>query len=180
MAKRKIQLNEQQVNELKRYESQSKRPDEVKRMQAVRLYGTGYATKDIMEIVNCAEISIRQWAMSYMQSGIEGLVSHYDQSAQNARKLSAVQEADLCKKLHQYRPDEVLGSDQCYGTGQFWTVEDVETVAKQWYGVTYRTTRSYRQLLHRCGFSYQKAERIYKSRPAEAEVADFEAELEKK
>ncbi len=31
----------------------------------------------------------------------------------------------------------------------------------------------------RCGFSYQRTEQIYKSRPSVQEVADFEAELEK-
>jgi transposase len=47
-----------------------------------------------------------------------------------------------------------------------------------WYGVTYRRPTSYRQLLKRCGFSYQRPSRVYRSRSAR-KVAEFEAQLEK-
>ena len=180
MANRQFQLNDEQVKEIKRYEHQSKRPDESKRLQAIRLYGTGRTLVDILDIVGCGESSVRIWAMQYAQSGMEGLQSHYRNSAQNARKLSKEQEQDLCTRLATYRPDKVLPKSQCHGTGRFWTVEDVKTVVAKWYGVTYRDVSSYRNLLHRCGFSYQKTEQVYKSRPSEVKVADFEAELEKK
>jgi transposase len=64
--------------------------------------------------------------------------------------------------------------------GQFWTVSDLQIVVKAWYDVEYRTTDSYRTLLHDCGLSYQRTERVYRSRPDAQTVADFEAELEKK
>ena len=94
--------------------------------------------------------------------------------------MSVEQEAALCEKLHQYRPDPVLAVQACYGTGQFWTVEAVQVVVALWYEVSCADRGAYRQLLHRCGFSYQRSEQIYKSRPAETVIADFEAELEKK
>lgn len=180
MATRKFQLHEEQVKELKRYERQSKRPDELKRLQAVRLYGTGRTVSDILDVVGCGEGSLRVWATIYTQAGIVGLQSHYANSAPNARKLSGEQEQDLGDKLHQYRPDQVLPLAACHGTGQFWTVEDVKRVVERWYGVTYRDPSSYRNLLHRCGFSYQRSEQVYKSRPSEVAIADFELELEKK
>ena len=62
--------------------------------------------------------------------------------------------------------------------GQFWTVEDlIEAVRKQ-YGVEYKSHTSYTNLLSLCGFSYQKAEKIFKSR-SQTKVADFEEQLEK-
>lgn len=180
MANRQFHLNDKQVNELKRYEHQSRRPDEFKRLQAVRLYGTGHALADILEIVGCGASSVRIWAMQYRQYGETGVLSHYGNSCQNARKLSIEQEQDLREKLTGYRPDQVLPQADCHGTGEFWTVEEVKTVVKKWYGVMYRDVSSYRNLLHRCGFSYQKTEQVYKSRPSATDVADFEAELEKK
>ena len=180
MANRQFQLTEEEVNEVKQYEQQSKRPDELKRLQAIRLYGTGYDLPTILDVVGCGESSVRIWAMQYTQMGIEGVLSHYDKSAQNARKLSLEQENDLCDKLRQYRPIDVLSEAACHGTGDFWTVEDLKQVVTQWYGVTYGHASSYRRLLHRCGFSYQKVEQIYKSRPSAVDVAEFEAELEKK
>lgn len=180
MAKRQFHLNDEQVKELKRYERQSKRPVELKRLQAVRLYGSGQSLPDILDIVGCGESSVRIWAMQYRQWGVERLLANYNQSSQNARKLTLVQEQDLCEKLRQYRPEDVMPKEDCHGTGAFWTVEEVKRMVRQWYDVTYCDASSYRNLLHRCGFSYQKAEQVYKSRPSQVKVADFEAELEKK
>lgn len=180
MAKRQFHLNNEQVEELKQYEHRSKRPDELKRLQAVRLYGSGRKLSDIMEVIGCGESSVRIWAMQYGVSGVSGLLANYEQSSQNARKLRVEEEQDLCQKLKQYRPKDVMSSDEYHGTGAFWTVDDLKRMVEQWYGVTYRDASSYRKLLHRCGFSYQKVEQVYKSRPSQVDVADFEAEFEKK
>jgi len=180
MAKRQFQLSETQIKELKRYEQQTRRVAELKRLQAVRLYGSGHRLQAIMEMVGCAESSVRIWAITYTRLGVEGLLSHYERSGQNARKLSREQEVELREKLHSYRPDQVLALETCHGSGQFWTVEDVKRVVERWYGVSYSYDGSYRNLLRRCGFSYQRSEQVYKSRPSEVNVADFEAELEKK
>ena len=180
MANRQFHLTDDQVKAIKRYERQTRRRDELKHLQATRLYGTGRGLMDIIEIVDCSESSVRLWAMQYKQSGIEGILSRYEKSSQNARKLSVEQEADLCEKLDQYRPEQVMSQDACYATGEFWTVEDLRMMIWQWYGVRFQDASSYRKLLHRCGFSYQKAEQVYKSRPSQIHLADFEAELEKK
>lgn len=180
MTNRQFQLNDNQVKELKRYEQQSKRPAELKRLQAVRLYGTGRALSDILDMIGCGESSVRIWAMQYKQSGVSGLLANYEQSSQNARKLTLEQEGDMCEKLRQYRPMDVMPRELCHGSGEFWTVEDVKHMVTEWYCVHYQDVSSYRNLLHRCGFSYQKAEQVYKSRPSQVDVADFEADLEKK
>lgn len=180
MAKRQFHLKEEQIKEIKKYEGQAKRVQELKRLQTVRLYGSGHGVAEIIEMIGCGEGSLRMWAMTYTQMGIEGLLSSYANSAQNARKLSEDQENDLCEKLHQYRPTEVLSSEEYCGTGQFWSPGDVKIVVEKWFDVSYDYMGSYRNLLRRCGFSYQKTEQVYKSRPSEVRIADFEAELEKK
>jgi transposase len=180
MAKRQFQLTDKEIENLKGYEKRVWRIADLKRLQAVRLYGSSHEVADILDMVGCGESSLRLWVQQYQQLGLESLLAQYANSSQNARKLSVEQEADLCEKLQQYRPDQVLSVQACYGTGQFWTVEDVKTVVALWYEVSYADKGSYRQLLHRCGFSYQRSEQIYKSRPADAVIADFEAELEKK
>jgi len=180
MAKRQFQLTDKEIENLKGYEKQVWRIADLKRLQAVRLYGSGRRVADILDMVGCGESSLRLWVQQYQQWGIVGLLAQYANSSQNARKLSVEQEADLCEKLHQYRPDQVLSAQACYATGQFWTVEAVKGVVALWYEVSYADKGTYRQLLHRCGFSYQRSEQIYKSRPAETVIADFEAELEKK
>lgn len=178
MAKRQFHLTEEQLKELKRHEQSNKRVDVARRLQAIRLYGTGRATRDILDIVGCSETSLRDWATLYKKQGIEGILDHHDVSAQNARKLTQEQEDELKDRLHQYEPSQVLRD--WAGDGRFWTVEDVESVMEMWYGVSYKEGKSYRNILHRCGFSYQRTEGVYKSRPSVQDVADFEAELEKK
>ena len=103
------------------------------------------------------------------------LAAGYHRRARNASKLTLAQEADLRERLHGYRPDEILS-----GAGRFWTVGALQIVVGRWYNVRYKDAGSYVNLLHRCGFSYQLAEKVYKSRPSEPEIATFEAELEKK
>ena len=62
--------------------------------------------------------------------------------------------------------------------GQFWTVEDLTKVIREQYAVEYKSRTSYTILLRVCGFSYQKTEKMYKSR-SQVKVADFEEQLEK-
>ena len=132
----------------------------------------------IETLVGCDERSIRKWAQKYRQEGLEGLQSHWQ--GENALKLSRAQRADLRQRLQQYRPDQVIAPDIRISRGQFWTVSDLHIVVKAWYAVEYRTLDSYRTLLHECGLSFQRTEKVYRSQPDAQTVADFEAGLEKK
>jgi len=178
MAKRHFQLNEQAIEQFRQAEQQTRDVHELKRLQAVRLYGTGMTIKQIMDIHNCGASSIREWVQKYQQGGLSVLRSNW--SSQNASKLTREQQADLRTRLHAYGPDQLLSAEVRVSEGRFWTVSDLMVVVEQWYDVTYQDAGSYRNLFKRCGFSYQRAEQVYKSRPSEAEVAEFEAELEKK
>jgi transposase len=178
MAKRHFQLNEQEIEHFRQAEQQTRDVHELKRLQAVRLYGTGMTIKQIMDIHNCGASSIREWVQKYQQGGLCALRSNW--SSQNASKLTREQQAGLRTRLYAYRPDQLLAAEVRVSEGRFWTVSDLMIVVEQWYDVTYQDTGSYRNLFKRCGFSYHRAEQVYKSRPSEAEVAEFEADLEKK
>ena len=180
MAKRTFHLNEKEKNAFRQREAASDDTAEMKRLQAVRLYGSGRAVTDIMDVTGCTESSLRRWVHQYREQGLSGLRTDYSARSQNSRKLTAAQGADLQQRLHHYRPDQILTPEVRIERGQFWTVSDLAIAVDQWYGVIYKDRGSYRNLLHGCGFSYQKAERVYKSRPSEVEIAEFEAELEKK
>ncbi len=178
MGKRQFTLTEAEIEEFKQAERATQDVRELRRLQAVRLYGQGVATSEIMQIVQCGDRRIRDWSQKYTQNGLDGLRSHWQ--GENALKLSRQQRADLKLHLHQYRPDEVIASDVRVSHGQFWTVSDLEIVLKSWYDVSYKVIGSYRTLLHECGFSYQRTESVYRSRPNQQTVMDFEADLEKK
>jgi transposase len=180
MAKRGFQLSDGEMRQLRAREQQTDNVAELKRLQAVRLYGCGQSVATIKDMTGCAESSIREWVQDYKREGLAGLKAHYEQSAHNASKLSQAQRTDLQDRLHAYRPDQALSPSLRVSQGVFWTVSDLHIAVEQWYGVAYQDAEAYQQLFHHCGFSYQRAERVYKSRPSEADIAAFEAELEKK
>jgi transposase len=173
MAKRQIELTEDEIRSFRQREQQTRDVHKLKRLQAVRLYGTGRSIADILTIVDTSESSIRQWAQHYRETGFEALRSKWQ--GNNAKKLNDEQRADLRARLHQGSPHSWQIS-----TGQFWTASDLAVAVRQWYGVTYRSQGSYVSLMHECGFSYQRAEKVYRSRASDRDIADFEAELEKK
>jgi transposase len=177
MAKRQFQLTQDEISAFRGAEAQTRDVRELKRLQAVRLYGTGERVETIQKLVGCGPVSPAQWAIEYRRGGLQGLQSRWQGG--NANKLTAEQRQTLFAKLEQYRPEQVIAAELRVERGEFWTVSDLQIVVAQWYGVTYQSATSYRNLLHASGLSYQKVAKVYRSQPGAVQLADFEAELEK-
>lgn len=176
MAKRKFILTAEERKELLRAYRTCKDANTRTRYQAVRLYGEGYSETEIEQISGCSRTSLMEWCRAYRADPAQGLVDK--RLGGNRAKLSKLQIEALQPMLHQYTPKERLGSRASTADGQFWAVEDLALVVRERYGVEYQSRTSYRYLLHLCGFSYQKTEKVFKSR-SETKVADFEEQLEK-
>ena len=146
------------------------------RYQAVRLYGEGYPEKEIEQIIGCSRSSLMEWCRAYRADHSQGLVDK--RVGGNRANLNQLQIEELQQMLHQYTPKERFGSKASTVNGQYWSVEDLAQVVREQYGVEYKSRASYINLLSLCGFSYQKTEKVFKSRST-AKVADFEEQLEK-
>lgn len=177
MARRRFELNDQQIKELTQAYQCCKDGPTRTRYQAVRLYGTGYPVKEVQDITRCSRTALMDWCREYGETGLAGLIDK--RKGGNRAKLTPMQIEDLQERLHSYTPAQVFGAAAATPDGQFWTVEDLARAIAQWYGVSYKSRSSYLRLLGLCGFSYQRPAKVYKSR-SEAKVAEFEAELEKK
>ena len=70
------------------------------RFQAVRLYGTGYPTKEVMEITGCNRSCLMDWCRQYRADPIAGLVDK--RVGGNHRHLTPAQIESLDMCLHQY------------------------------------------------------------------------------
>jgi len=103
-----------------------------------------------------------EWCQAYREDHSQGLIDH--RRGGNSAKLSKLQIEELQQKLHQYTPRELFGMKASTTDGQFWTVEDLIQVVREEYAVEYKSRTSYTNLLSLCGFSYQKTEKIFKSR----------------
>lgn len=176
MAKRKFELSEQERKDLTQAYRQSKDANTRTRYQAVRLYGEGYPEEEIERITGCSRASLMEWCRAYRRDASQGLVDK--RAGGNSAKLTKYQIEDLQQRLHQYTPRELFGVEATTADGCFWTVADLARVVQAQFGVDYKSRTSYTHLLALCGFSYQKTEKVFKSR-SETKVADFEEQLEK-
>ena len=177
MAKRKFRLIAAERKELLQAYRVCQDAGTRTRYQAVRLYGEGYPEQEIEQITGCSRTSLMEWCRAYRADHSQGLIDK--RVGGNRAKLSKLQIEELQQMLHQYTPKERLGPKASTADGQFWTVADLALVVRERYGVEYQSRTSYSSLLRLCGFSYQKTEKIFKSR-SQTKVADFEEQLEKK
>lgn len=177
MAKRTFSLSESQVSELWRAYDDCDNPITRTHYQAVRLYGTRYPLRTIKDVTGCSTSSLREWVQTYRDAGVAGLAEH--RTGGNAAKLTAEQRHDLEGRLSQYTPSQLFGTQAHTPSGQFWTVEDVAEAVQRSYGVQYQSRNSYYNLLHACGFSYQRTEKVFQSQ-RRTELAAFQETVEKK
>src|SRR5437773_11322029 len=103
MRTRTIKLNEQEVGALRQREAGTRNVPELKRLQAVRLYGSGLSIEDIIDMLGSSERSILRWVSDYQTEGVVGLQPRW--KGENANKLSSAQRAEIKRQVEQYRPD---------------------------------------------------------------------------
>jgi transposase len=172
MAKRKFTLTEKEQQQLRQAYELSKDILARTRYQAVRLYGEGYQVSEIEKITGCRRSSLMEWCQDYRKNGVQGLVDK--RAGGNSAKLTKLQIEDLSYRLRQYTPRDLYGQE----ASPYWTAPDLVRVIKKWYDVEYRSLSSYLRIFQVCDFSYQKVEKVYKTR-SELKVLDFEEQVEK-
>jgi len=176
MSNRRFILSEAERNSLLHSFNTCKDASERIRYQAVRLYGEGYDAEEVISITGCSRSSLQTWCRDYRKDSSQGLVDK--RQGGNRAYLDPLQIEEIQKILYQYTPKERLGLKAQTATGQFWSIEDLVLLLQEKYDVEYKSRTSYINLLHQCGFSYQKTERVFKNHSAQ-KVADFEEYLEK-
>jgi len=151
---------------------------ELRRLQGVRIYGSGQDMKIVRQVTGAARRTVEDWIKAYRAGGVAGLKPGW--KGGNSRKLAVTERQELASRLQQMTVEQALSQEERGSSGPFWTIEAVEKVVEKWYGVRYRSRESYRLLLVEAGFSFQRPEGIYRSRPSDAVIAAFEADAEKK
>ena len=176
MAKRKFTITTTEVTQLKAAYQQSKDATYSKKLLAVRLYGTGHSTPSILDLIGCSRTSLMEWVQRYQQNGLGGLKDQ--RRGGNHCKLTPAEKATIKSQVSQYRPRQLLGKECATSSGAYWTAADLKLLIYQKYAVIYKSPASYWALLTECGLSYQRTEKIFKSKSA-LKQADFEEQLEK-
>jgi transposase len=177
MRTRAFRLTQEQANELQAAYLQCQDADTKTRFQAVRLYGLGYPVAQIQDICACSTTSLMEWCRAYREQDLSALVDH--RLGGNHARLKPLQIEAISNQLHTYTPVQLLGRDDCSQDGEFWTIGDLAKLLARDYEVSFKSPTSYRTLLHRCDFSYQRPAKQYKSH-SDLKVMEFEESLEKK
>lgn len=176
MAKRKFILTPKKVAELKAAYHQSKDAAFSKKALAVRLYGTGHPTNDILDLVGCSRTSMMEWVQKYQLNGLNGLKDQ--RQGGNYFKLTKEEKVAIKRDVQQYTPQQLLGNECATSSGAHWTGEDLKLLIYKKYEVIYQSPVSYTTMLTEFGLSYQRTEKIFKSK-SQFKSVDFEEQLEK-
>jgi len=136
----------------------------------------GYPIAQVHDITGCTRTSLMDWCRRYCTHGLDGLIDA--RVGGNRAKLSSHQHQLVSAKLHQYTPRHLFGTETATPSGQFWTIPDLKRAVACWVGITWNSPSSYRSLLIDAGFSYQRTQKVFKSR-SEPQVMAFEEQLEK-
>lgn len=178
MKHRRFKLTDDEIQALERAERETREALALRRLQGVRMYGSGLDRRLVKQVTGAARRTVEDWIKAYRAHGVAGLKPGW--KGGNSRKLAVKEREDKTNRLQHMTVEQVLSQEERVHSGSFWTVEAVERVVEKGYGVRYRSRESYRLLLLDAGFSFQQPERSYRSRPSAAMIADFEADAEKK
>jgi transposase len=154
MANRQFTLSETELRLLRQAETLANDPQELKRLRAVRMYGSGYPVSEISNLTGCSWRSLMDWCRTYRKQGATGLKSKWQ--GNNALRLSREQRAELKLRIQYHHPDQVIPPDVRFSYGPIWTVSDLQYVITQWYGITYRSKASYLAILREVGIQNSK------------------------
>ena len=176
MATRKFTLSEAQRSELRRAYDECKDGPTRTRLLAVRLYGSAYPLAQVQEITGCSRTTLMDWCRRYRSDGLAALRDA--RLGGNRAKLTPAQRQSVRATLQQYTPRQLFGPPAATPDGQFWTVSDLKHLVQSSFGVTWDSPTSYITLLKECDFSFQRTQKVYKSRH-ENQVIAFDELLEK-
>jgi transposase len=141
------------------------------------LYGQNHPLAEVLDVAGCCRASLMAWCQKYRAAGVAGLGDR--RGGPQAAKLTPAEITTVGSKLQEYTPYDVLGPQAPGDSRTHWTVPALYLAIEKWFGVTYRSRTSYLNLFAACGFSYQRTEKVFKSR-REGQVLDFESETQKK
>jgi transposase len=177
MSRQRQPTNEHEIKELQSASHQSKEAGTRTRWQAVKVYFQGYAWQEVVAITGSNRSCLMDWCRKYRQGGIAGLQDH--RGGPVRAKLQTEQLGELKQKLGEYRPRDLFRSECGSSSGAYWTMVDLARAVERWYGVRWKSRSSYPEVFAACGYTFQRTEKVFKSRK-DSDVLDFEAELEKK
>lgn len=144
----KIQLTNQQRQELKNLKRIDKSEIIRDRAHAVLLRSQGYTIKNTAQVLMRSTEFINQAVKKFQRGELQKV-----KLTSNNHKLTAQQRTEIIKTIQEKAPNEL--KDFKFRE-QFWTTSILKTILKKRYKVEYQTEKSYYDLFKAAGFSFHK------------------------
>jgi putative transposase len=156
------QANQDREVNLEEFLEQASDKREYKRGQAVKLDLAGYARKATAVALSVSVNFVSKWRLQYNRHGAPGLALSYQGSK---GYLSAKDKEQVLEWLAHQSPH--IGR------------ETLESYLESEYGVRYKSTSSYYELLYQAGLSYKKRQGVNPKKDAQ-KVLDKRQEIKKR
>ena len=137
MKQRKFKLSPEAVVEFEKREHETREALELRRLQAVGLYGSGADMAVVQQISRASRRTIQRWVDRDEATGLDGLKAGW--KGGNHRGLSAAQRTALKNQLQNQRPNQGLATGEEAREDRCWTVADIRELVEKHYGVHYRS-----------------------------------------
>ena len=147
MAKRGFQITPAEEKVLRQIIETCRDDPTCDRLQAVLWYASGKTAAEIMASLGCSRSSLMSWCRAYRVAGVTGLMNR--RLGGNNARLTSAQLADLKRRVQTSSPREIFQKRAATPEGKVWTVHDLYRAVRMWYGVVYRSSSSYYNLLAR-------------------------------
>ena len=133
MKHRRFRLNADEIRAIEAQEREPREALELRRLQGVGMYGSGLEMQLVQPVTGAARRTVGDWVKAYQAQGLAGLKPGW--KGGNNRKLSNSEREELYGRLQQMPTAQGLTTDESDRQGKFWSVDAVEQVVEQWYGV---------------------------------------------
>lgn len=166
----KIQLNNQQIQELKNIKRTDKSEIIRDRAHAVLLRNQGYTLENTAKALMRSKEFINQAVHKFKKGELQEI-----KLTSNNRKLTTQQREETIKIIQKKAPN---GLKDFKFKEQFWSTDILKAIIKKKYKIEYKTDKSYYDLFKQAGFTFHKPQtRDFRQDPEK--MKEFKGALKK-
>lgn len=150
------QTTPEEVGELKEILQKTKSARGKERLRAIIKLKEGRKRKDVANFLDINVKTLDRWQSSFKKEGVKGLL---DKKQPGNNRLLSKEQKDKIKTIVESQTPKQMGLE-----GVFWSVSSLAQLVKKEFNIGYKSSLSYRNLFHYCGFSFHKPVKVNKKR----------------
>jgi len=130
MKHRQFKLTNADIQTLEAAERETREALAVRRLQGVRMYGSGLDMQLVKPVTGAARRTVEDWIKAYRACGVAGLKPGW--KGGNSRKLTVNEREELISTLQNMTVEQALSQEEHLRHGPLWTLAAVASVMVKW------------------------------------------------